>query len=36
MMMKWATELNRTFAKEEIQIAKNNMKSIHYLNIKEM
>jgi hypothetical protein len=28
---KWATELNRTFSKEEIQMAKNTRKNAHHL-----
>jgi hypothetical protein len=28
---KWSTEVNRTFSKEEIQMAKNQMKNAHHL-----
>jgi hypothetical protein len=28
---KWSTELNRTFSKEEIQMAKNTRKNAHHL-----
>jgi hypothetical protein len=30
-MKKWITELNRSFSKEEIQMAKNALKNAHYL-----
>jgi hypothetical protein len=28
---KWTTEINRTFSKEEIQMAKNTLKNSHHL-----